>query len=135
MPGGPPPAREASPTAKSNSCGDLPNELIFLCSLEACQHIAIARWCGGKLVRLALALLNRRGVIGSLCGEVAASHEARRCRGPIRNRPTYDTHDRRESHVTEPVLSTLRTPEVRFSLRFLRCPAKKVLDTRDPLAP
>ena len=31
------------PTAKSNFYGDFPNELMFLRSLEAHQHIAIAR--------------------------------------------------------------------------------------------
>ena len=79
------------PTAKNNFYGDLLNDLIFLRSLEARRHIAIARWCGGKPLRLALALLNRRGVVGCLCGEVAASQQARRCRGPIRNRLTTHT--------------------------------------------
>jgi len=102
------------PAAKSNFYGDLPNELIFLCSLEAHRHIAIARWCAGKSLRLALALLIRPGVIGSLCGEPPASHEARRRRSLMCNRLT--TQDRRQGHATEPTLPTLRTRDVGFSL-------------------
>ena len=80
------------PTAKSNFYGDFPNEMTFLRTLQAHQHIVIARWCAGKPLRLALALLNRAGVISSMWRAGSPSRSA-----PVPwpdPQPTYVRHSR-----------------------------------------
>ena len=88
------------PTAKSNFYGDLPNEMIFLCSLEAHQHPAMARWCGENPLRLALAFLNRAGVIGSIRRAASLSRSA-----PVPWREPKPTHD----HNTRAARATLQS--------------------------
>jgi len=101
-------------TAKGNFYEDLPNELIFLRSLEAQRHIAIARWCGEKPMRLVPALLIQPGVIGSIWGVASLSRSALVAwPGP---QPTHDTHDRREGDARGPALPALRTRDAGFSL-------------------